>query len=419
MSSGNPNTTDRADKDSWDEALLGGNETKQDVSASFSYQTPSPIQSPKLIPEKKSPLLLPGVGMILALIISSGYFMVPNAMAFDWHKHFSRVTTGAEITLGVVADSYLSVESQVFSGIDGVTASVGSVFRGAGEVFDSVNETGINTVSVIDDLGASANQSIGDIFSYFGDWSESIQQKTVSGYFYLGEKVSDLFKTSSSGVIAFTESVKNYILLGVDFVDTQLKQANSFLRESKNASIKKAQNLTSTAATGVSDVASSTQKAIDDTKLAGESIVTKVNNFFSTTVGTVGNYWGRVVFRWRVFLGLEQSDTVVADGSGYTADDRAALQSVKAGVDEILRQLADRPIASSNVQSSVEPGGMVVVPSSGDANTDAVIKANIANMFSDEVVVNPDGTGRSGVITPVFRSGAGNDYLYILAPINN
>ncbi len=59
--------------------------------------------------------------------------------------------------------------------------------------------------------------------------------------------------------------------------------------------------------------------------------------------------------------------------------------------------------------------GMVVVPITPDTNQKAVV-AEVKNTFSDEVNVKQS-DGESGVITPVFKKAKGNDYLYVLVPI--
>ena len=59
--------------------------------------------------------------------------------------------------------------------------------------------------------------------------------------------------------------------------------------------------------------------------------------------------------------------------------------------------------------------GLVVVPST---DKDEEVIKKIKESFSDEVKVElKDET--SGIITPIFREGDGENYLYILVPINN
>jgi hypothetical protein len=59
--------------------------------------------------------------------------------------------------------------------------------------------------------------------------------------------------------------------------------------------------------------------------------------------------------------------------------------------------------------------GMVVIPST---EKDEEIKEKIKLSFSDEVKVRPADKS-SGIIVPVFRSGEGEEYMYILVPIKN
>ncbi len=64
-------------------------------------------------------------------------------------------------------------------------------------------------------------------------------------------------------------------------------------------------------------------------------------------------------------------------------------------------------------------GGIAVMPTSGSSDVDEERKQKIKDSFSDEVVVKPDQSGTSGVITPVFRQSAGKDYVYVMVPVKN
>jgi hypothetical protein len=66
--------------------------------------------------------------------------------------------------------------------------------------------------------------------------------------------------------------------------------------------------------------------------------------------------------------------------------------------------------------SSVAHAGLVVVPSQG-STTDEKMAQTISNSFSDDVTVAPNANGTTGVITPVFRTIKGHDYLYVLVPV--
>ena len=59
--------------------------------------------------------------------------------------------------------------------------------------------------------------------------------------------------------------------------------------------------------------------------------------------------------------------------------------------------------------------GLVVIPFVKDGET-AIEK--IKKSFSDEVIVEPDESGISGVIKPVFRKDTDQKYLYLLVPLD-
>ena len=68
----------------------------------------------------------------------------------------------------------------------------------------------------------------------------------------------------------------------------------------------------------------------------------------------------------------------------------------------------------SNPSGSKE--GLVVLPPGDEESNDERI-ARVKKSFSDEVRVIPDESGTSGVIQPIFREVRGDDYLYVLVPL--
>ena len=69
-------------------------------------------------------------------------------------------------------------------------------------------------------------------------------------------------------------------------------------------------------------------------------------------------------------------------------------------------------IPSENVQ------GMVVVPSTGSVSANAALEKKIRNSFSDEVVVSANENNQSGVITPVFKEAKGEEFMYVMVPVD-
>lgn len=77
------------------------------------------------------------------------------------------------------------------------------------------------------------------------------------------------------------------------------------------------------------------------------------------------------------------------------------------------------PVQSGTHESPVPVSkGMVVVPVDDQTVSQEEAIASIKNNFSDDVIVRPDGSGVSGVIEPVFKKVSGDEYLYVLVPVN-
>ncbi|MDE2041182.1 MAG: hypothetical protein KGI59_02275, partial [Patescibacteria group bacterium] len=66
-----------------------------------------------------------------------------------------------------------------------------------------------------------------------------------------------------------------------------------------------------------------------------------------------------------------------------------------------------------------ENQGIAVVPSTGQPSSDEALKEKIQASFSDQVEVHPDQSGTTGVITPVFKTAKGKDFVYVMVPINS
>ena len=82
---------------------------------------------------------------------------------------------------------------------------------------------------------------------------------------------------------------------------------------------------------------------------------------------------------------------------------------------ELLRDLGQQ--ANTTQGNSGNTPGLVVLPSTGNPASDAAIKLDLQNTFSDRVEVEFDQSGQTGVITPIFKSGRGDNYIFILTPI--
>ncbi len=82
--------------------------------------------------------------------------------------------------------------------------------------------------------------------------------------------------------------------------------------------------------------------------------------------------------------------------------------------------VAARPAAPATADTSLRPGdmnGIGIFPAVNPTEDEAA-KARIINSFSDEVTISPDQSGSAGVITPVFKKTNGEDFVYVLVPVN-
>jgi hypothetical protein len=85
-------------------------------------------------------------------------------------------------------------------------------------------------------------------------------------------------------------------------------------------------------------------------------------------------------------------------------------------LDERIKNLESQKVNNVENLAPVNQNqeGLIVIPSTKD---DEQNKKKIKSMFSDEVVVEPDETGQSGIIKPVFKKQTDQKYLYMLVPM--
>jgi hypothetical protein len=130
----------------------------------------------------------------------------------------------------------------------------------------------------------------------------------------------------------------------------------------------------------------------------------------------------RVSANWNIFLGRtstipssspDSSDSSLTDQSATST----ALQKV---IDERINSQLKNLLGSGAYYagSSGSPSqGVVVVPSTGDAISDAAIRERIGSTFSDQVSVRFDPSGLTGVITPIFQKVPNDNYLFLITPV--
>lgn len=131
---------------------------------------------------------------------------------------------------------------------------------------------------------------------------------------------------------------------------------------------------------------------------------------FPSVANTASQLGQNIKDNWREFLlgrNAKTSQAVVPHSSQTVT--YAAPDALRAEINQIIDE---RFIALNGVDQSFK--GLIVFP----ANKASMTPEIVARSFSDQVIVEPDGSGQSGIIRPIFRDHQGEDYIYVLTPIN-
>jgi len=138
----------------------------------------------------------------------------------------------------------------------------------------------------------------------------------------------------------------------------------------------------------------------------------RVSSFLDTVHLWLRDVWNRMSAKWHLFLsGSDSNAQALTD----------AKEELKAQIRaEILSSLqaSSSAVFDGAPTTSFGQEGIVVLPKTSAAEADRIRQQAIQGVFSDKVIVSSDETGRSGVIRPIFRSGIGEDYLYVMVPVS-
>ncbi|MDQ2933010.1 MAG: hypothetical protein M3Q80_01360 [bacterium] len=155
-------------------------------------------------------------------------------------------------------------------------------------------------------------------------------------------------------------------------------------------------------------------------------MLVKIPSFFplvKSALMTAGVFGVLLIMIVSSLFVLNKTPRIVAVGSS-TAGVYDALQTMTVFFQNkylALRNLLNRdqqlPINMASAEQTSQYNAMAVVPSTGNESEDELMKQQIQRNFSDTVEVKPDASGTGGVITPVFKSTKGDDFMYVLVPI--
>ena len=155
-----------------------------------------------------------------------------------------------------------------------------------------------------------------------------------------------------------------------------------------------------------------------------ERLWLNLDQFTQTLGNNLTYFWNQAAGAWAGFVGGKTAPPEITNLAATSTVptaltlDAATLQNLKAQIKaELFRELELQGQTTGAVANSPTTAGLVVLPSSGDPTRDAAIKQELKNSFSDQVEVKFDQSGQAGVITPIFRTGRGDNYLFILTPL--
>ncbi|MEK7208776.1 MAG: hypothetical protein AAB677_00775 [Patescibacteria group bacterium] len=142
-----------------------------------------------------------------------------------------------------------------------------------------------------------------------------------------------------------------------------------------------------------------------------------VLDFGQTLVSNLNYGWGRISTNWKQFL--SRAPPVGSPDLTTTSPlDQLARAELKAEIKaELLRELSVTNQISGPM-SKLPDTGLITLPASGDPAKDTGSLLELKNAFSDQVEVRFEASRQTGIITPIFRNGRGDDYLFVITPIN-
>ncbi|MBI2097477.1 MAG: hypothetical protein HYT46_00875 [Candidatus Vogelbacteria bacterium] len=140
-----------------------------------------------------------------------------------------------------------------------------------------------------------------------------------------------------------------------------------------------------------------------------------ISDFWQTLAANFNYGWRKMADAWSGFLGQTPSPPPATSAGEQPVLDPALISQLKA---EIKEELARELLKAGVVPNRNSPGtGLVVLPSSGNPAVDRVLAEELEQAFSDQVEVRFDASGQTGLVTPIFPSGRGDDYLFVITPI--
>lgn len=259
---------------------------------------------------------------------------------------------------------------------------------------DNKNTSIYEPNTIMASVEKSLSLSMSEISGRAGDLKNS------SGVGYLSNKLAYDTERVKEGFVSLKNSLSGLVAGATDKKSLTLSRASSAIHPVQTASV----------------------------SMAFENISRNINagfkRFDNFTAGIGLNikfFFNQTKERWQnFFAGDDEQQPALTETEINTIREEIKAEVLNEIRNEIanLEQASGQPFSKPEIIQSRSGQGVVVVPSGGDAPSNEEIKSQLRNMFSDETIIEFDSSGQSGVITPVFRDKRGDDFIFLLTPIN-
>lgn len=156
---------------------------------------------------------------------------------------------------------------------------------------------------------------------------------------------------------------------------------------------------------------------------AGSQLLSSLQNYLQAVPELIVLARDRVLLNWQNFLGMNPVEpsrpqpAPVAFPSLTASSTNELEQYIGQYISSEFQKLITQLRSGSAGPSSGPGAGVVVIPSIGSVQGDAAILQRIQSSFSDQVRIELDPSGTSGVITPLFGGASNERYLFLLTPV--
>ena len=155
-------------------------------------------------------------------------------------------------------------------------------------------------------------------------------------------------------------------------------------------------------------------EVVSKIKIESVELDRKFLSYLDLTSGQINNFLNSA--QAKLVRLASRIKNIFASRTLVFVDRKTQIQPEIAPLDQKEQKEIQEPIQP---EQTPETGrlGLGVLPTTGDAETDRSLIEKIRESFSDEVTVRYDQSRKAGVITPVFRDRAEDNYIFVLVPV--